>query len=72
MASEINNHSSMYDLLQAYVDNLERLDNLVELLETGDMISEDNPAFRQMCDFYTELEQVATNFRAILDSKITT
>lgn len=72
MANEINNHTSMYDLLQAYIDNLERLDSLVELLETGDMIPESNPAFKQMCDFYIELEQVATNFRAILDSKVTT
>lgn len=71
MTGEINN-VSMYDLLNAYVSNLERLDNLVEYLETQDVISEDNPAFKEMCEFYVELEQVATNFRSILESKVTT
>lgn len=72
MADEFKKYRSMYDLLGEYVDNLERLDNLVEYLETQDVITEDNPAFKEMCDFYVELEQVAVNFRSILETKVTT
>lgn len=72
MSNEFKKYRSMYDLLNEYVDNLERLDKLVEYLETQNVISEDNPAFKEMCDFYVELEQVATNFRSILETKVTT
>lgn len=68
MEGEINKYKSMYDLLNKYVDNLERLDKLVEYLETQNVISENNPAFKEMCNFYVELEQVAANFRSILDN----
>lgn len=72
MSNEFKKYRSMYDLLNEYVDNLERLDKLVEYLETQNVISEDNPAFKEMCDFYVELEQVAINFRSILETKVTT
>ena len=71
MADEINSNIFSY-LFGQYMGNLKRLDNLVEYLETQDVISEDNPAFKDMCNFYMELEQIATNFHSIIETKITT
>ena len=58
MATEINSDSLR--------GQLSRLDNLVEYLETQDVIAEDNPAFKDMCEFYMELEQVVTNLHTII------
>lgn len=46
--------------------NIDRLGILVQLLETGDMITEDNPAFHDMCEFFEELQQVYWNLKELM------
>ena len=62
MASEINNAEFHNQL----VSQIRRLDILLEYLETQNAISEDNPAFSEMCSFYMEFEQVVTNLHTLI------
>ena len=46
--------------------NLDRLKTLVEYLETQNVIDESNPAFDEMCQFYSELTQVYWNLDSLI------
>ena len=46
--------------------NMDRLETLVQTLETGDIITEDNPAFNDMCEFFEELQQVYWNLKELM------
>lgn len=65
----------MAEYMQSYLNpqwkhdvavNMDRLGVLVQMLETGDMITEDNPAFDDMCDFFAELQQVYWNLQSLM------
>lgn len=65
----------MGDYMQSYANpqwrhdigvNIDRLGILVQLLETGDMITADNPAFGDMCEFFDELQKIYWNLKELM------
>lgn len=46
--------------------NLDRLNDLLNILETTDDITEDNPCFNMMCEFTEELTSIVQNLNSLI------